>query len=199
MAMRKEHVQDEGHSLGVRGIPAKAQQRWRALSPPFNRWDSHAREAFAVSCPNIKTLRRCRNLNLRRSSKRGRKKKPSLSEINPRDDCGVESRQAQREMDDPHGLNLDTCRAHSRDDGGRSSGQCCSGVSQCGERKIKAQILQTRFRPSTSERLFVAGAGFPILSAPTRLAARSANGRGTAGSRSCRNRRKELANQRVLR
>ena len=29
----------------------------RALSPPSLRWDSHAREAFAVSCPDLETLR----------------------------------------------------------------------------------------------------------------------------------------------
>jgi hypothetical protein len=38
------------------------------------------------------------------------KKKPSLGDINPRDDDGVQGRKAQREVDDPHDLNPDLGR-----------------------------------------------------------------------------------------
>ena len=48
ISMRKQCVQGEGRSLGVPGISAEAQQRWRALSPLYLRGDSHAREAFAI-------------------------------------------------------------------------------------------------------------------------------------------------------
>ena len=57
IAIREEPLQGEGHSLGIPGVSAKAEQRWRALSAPSLRWDSHAREAFAVSCPDLETLR----------------------------------------------------------------------------------------------------------------------------------------------
>src|SRR5438552_3478475 len=57
IAIREEPLQGEGDSLGIPGVPAKAEQRWRVLSPPSPRWDSHAREAFAVRGHDLETLR----------------------------------------------------------------------------------------------------------------------------------------------
>jgi hypothetical protein len=42
-----------------------------------------------------------------RASKRGRKEKPSLGEVHRCNDRGIERRESQREVDDPHDLNPD--------------------------------------------------------------------------------------------
>ena len=88
VTMWKERVQGEGHRFGVPGVPAKAQQRRRAIVRLCLGRDSHTGEPFAVGRPDLETLGlgRCRKADADRSGERRRKEKPGLGEIDSRYD-----------------------------------------------------------------------------------------------------------------
>ena len=87
----------------------------KSVGPPFAVASSDGiRTPTSLSSSGIwisKTMGRCGNSNSSLSSERGRKEKPSLREIDPRYDDGVESRQGQKVVDNPYGLDPRTRRA----------------------------------------------------------------------------------------
>src|SRR5271166_3479185 len=74
---------------------------------PVRGWDSHPNEGLAVRSFDLEKMGRRGKLNPPQASKRGRKEKPSLGEVHRCNDGGIERRESQREVYDPHGLSPD--------------------------------------------------------------------------------------------